>query len=181
MHYDIIKWKHLPRYWPFVQGIHRSPVDSPHKGQWRGALIFSLICAWIKGWVNNGEAGDFGRHRAHYDVIEMEHNWYISVTRPQCVTKNPDTFNQHLSTGWHLAITISNGKIKMSIPHCNITSPHDHHVPINFIHMRHAHHDDVIKWKHFPRYWPFLWGIHPTQRPVTRSFDVFFDQRLNKR
>ena len=40
-------------------------------------------------------------------------------------------------------------------------------------------HDDVIKWKHFPRYWPFVRGIHPAQRPVTRNFDVFFD--LNKR
>ena len=33
----------IPRYWPFVQGLHRSPVNSPHKGKWRGALIFSLI------------------------------------------------------------------------------------------------------------------------------------------
>ena len=46
---DVIKWKHFPRYWPFVLGIHRSPVNSPHKGQWRGVLKFSLICAWING------------------------------------------------------------------------------------------------------------------------------------
>ena len=39
-------------------GIHRSPVNSPHKGQWRGALVFSLICVWINGWVNKREAGD---------------------------------------------------------------------------------------------------------------------------
>ena len=44
-HDDIIKWKHFPHYWPFVRGIHRSPVNSPHKGQWHGALMFSLICA----------------------------------------------------------------------------------------------------------------------------------------
>ena len=44
-HDDVIKWKHFPRYWPFVRGIHRSPVNSPHKGQWRGALMFSLMCA----------------------------------------------------------------------------------------------------------------------------------------
>ena len=43
------QWKHFLRYWPVVQGIHQSPVKSPHKGQWRGALIFSLICAWING------------------------------------------------------------------------------------------------------------------------------------
>ena len=53
------------RNWPFV----RSPVNSP--GQWRGALMFSLICVWINGWVNNHVAGDLRRHRAHYDVIVM--------------------------------------------------------------------------------------------------------------
>ena len=70
-HDDVIKWKHFPRNWPFVRGIHRSPVNSPHKGQWRGALMFTLICARINGWVNNREAGDLRRHRAHYDVIVM--------------------------------------------------------------------------------------------------------------
>ena len=44
-HDDVIKWKHFPCNWPFVRGIHRSPVKSPHKGQWRRALMFSLICA----------------------------------------------------------------------------------------------------------------------------------------
>ena len=47
-HNDVIKWKHFPLYWPFVWGIHRSPVISHHKGQWRGALMFSLICALNK-------------------------------------------------------------------------------------------------------------------------------------
>ena len=42
-HDGVFKWKHFPRYWPFVPGIPRSPVNSPHKGQWRGALMFSLI------------------------------------------------------------------------------------------------------------------------------------------
>ena len=70
-HEDVIKWKHFPRYWPFMRGIHRSPVNSAHKGQWRGALMFSLICACMDGWVNNREAGDFRRHRAHYDVPVM--------------------------------------------------------------------------------------------------------------
>ena len=70
-HDDVIKWKHFPRYWPFVWGIHWSPVNSPHKGQWCGALMFSLICAWINEWVNDREAGDLRRHSAHYDVIVM--------------------------------------------------------------------------------------------------------------
>ena len=67
-HDDVIKWKHFPRYWPFVRGIQRSPMNSPHKGQWRGGVMFSLICVFINSWVNNREAGDLRRHRAHYDV-----------------------------------------------------------------------------------------------------------------
>ena len=72
-HDDVIKWKHFPRYWPFVQGIHRSTVNSPYKSQWRGALMFSLICTWINGWVSNREAGDLRRHRAHHDVTIENH------------------------------------------------------------------------------------------------------------
>ena len=71
IHDDVIEWKHFPRYWPFVRGIHRSPVNSPYKGQWRGAFMFSLICAWINRWINNREAGDLRRYRPHYDVIVM--------------------------------------------------------------------------------------------------------------
>ena len=52
-----------------MRGIHRSPVNSPHKGQWRGALMFSLICVWINVWINSRKAGDLRRCRAHYDVI----------------------------------------------------------------------------------------------------------------
>ena len=74
-----MKWKHFPRYWPFVWGIHWSPVNSPHKGQWRGALMFSLTCAWINSWVNNGEAGDLRRHHAHYDVIVMNKSALVQV------------------------------------------------------------------------------------------------------
>ena len=55
------------RYWPFVRGIHRSPVVSPHKGQWRGALMFSLICTRNL----NRDAGDLRRHHAHHDVTVM--------------------------------------------------------------------------------------------------------------
>ena len=49
------------------------------KCQWRGALMFSLIWAWLNGWVNNREAGDLRRHRAHYDVtvcfLSYEASW----------------------------------------------------------------------------------------------------------
>ena len=71
-HDDVIKWKHFPRYLPFVREIQRLPVNSTHKGQWRGVLIFSFICAWTNNWVNNGDAGDLRRNRSHYDVIVMQ-------------------------------------------------------------------------------------------------------------
>ena len=72
------QWKHFPRYWPFVGGIHRSPGNSPHKGQWRGALMFSLICARMNGWVNNCEAGHLRRHRVHFDVtVPRESTVYV--------------------------------------------------------------------------------------------------------
>ena len=73
--------KHFPRYWPFVRGIHRSPVTSPRKGQWRGALMFALIRVWINGWVNSCEAGDLRRYRAHYDVTVMLYDFlgYIYI------------------------------------------------------------------------------------------------------
>ena len=71
IHDDVIKWKPFPRYWTFMRIIRRSPVNSPHKGQWQGALMFSLIYVCINGWVNNREAGDLRRHRAHCEVSVM--------------------------------------------------------------------------------------------------------------
>ena len=68
---DVVRWKHFPRYWPFVQRIHRLPVNSPHKGQWCGILMFSLICTWTNSWVNNWDAGDLRHHRIHYNVTVM--------------------------------------------------------------------------------------------------------------
>ena len=82
-HDDVIKWKHFPRNWPFVREIHRSPVNFPHKGQWRGALMFSLIYAWINDWVNNREAGDLRRQHGHYDVIVMR-NWLFMYFHMCC-------------------------------------------------------------------------------------------------
>ena len=80
LHDDIMKWKHFLRYWPFVLGIHRSlvnspihrsPVNSHHKGQWRGALMCSLICPWINDWASNEETGDLRHHPTDYDITVM--------------------------------------------------------------------------------------------------------------
>ena len=69
------------------------PVNPPHKGQWRGALMFSLICAWPHGSVNNRNAGDLRRHRAHYDATVMLHRsrrWYGAVSHQTITPANDD-------------------------------------------------------------------------------------------
>ena len=71
-HDDVIKWKHFPCYWPFVRGIHRSPVNSPLKGQWCRTMMFSLIYAWTNGCADNRDAGDLRRHRT-YHVMNTPH------------------------------------------------------------------------------------------------------------
>ena len=76
---DVMKWKHYPCYWPFVWRIHRSPVNYP-KGQWRGALVFCLICACTNGWVNNRDAGDL-RRKGHKCLL-----WrHCNVASMHCV------------------------------------------------------------------------------------------------
>ena len=62
-------WRHQMETFSALLAI--CTANSPHKGQWRGALMFSLICAWINGWVNNREAGDLRRYRTHCVVIVM--------------------------------------------------------------------------------------------------------------
>ena len=70
-----------------VRGIHRSPLNSTHKGKRRGALMFPLICAWINAWVNNREAGDLRLHRAHYyvTVMRLQNNWCVEISILHCV------------------------------------------------------------------------------------------------
>ena len=114
-HDDVIKWKHFPCYWPFVWGIHRSPVNSPHKGQWRGALMFPLICVWINGWVNNREAGDLRRYHAHYDVTVMK---LISI---EC----------HRTHWWWVIIGSGNGLVpsgNVDLDVCHHTTSQGHNV-----------------------------------------------------
>ena len=80
-------WRHqmetFPRYWPCVREIHRSPANSPHKGQWRGALIFSLIYEWTNVWVNNWNTGDLRRNRAHcYVTVKFWRDYNTSFYLP---------------------------------------------------------------------------------------------------
>ena len=62
-------WRHQMEIFSASWTGHLCGENSPHKGQWRGALMSSLICDWMNDWVNNREAGDLRRHRGHDNVI----------------------------------------------------------------------------------------------------------------
>ena len=85
-HYDDA---HFPRYCPFVRRNHQWPMDSSHNGQWHGAFMISLICAWTNGWGNNGDAGDLRRHPAHYDVTLMATTHVVQISAPKQHTVSP--------------------------------------------------------------------------------------------
>ena len=85
------------------------PVSSPHKGQWRGALMFSLSCVWINGWVNNRETGDLRRYRAHYDVMYCDdysaavwwsYGWCAVYSKAVFFISHAKTENTH--TAWRI-------------------------------------------------------------------------------
>ena len=185
-------WRHqmetFPCHWSFVWGIHRSPANSPHKGQWRGALMFSLICAWINGWVNNREAGDLRRHRARYDVIVMNceiyytfsdwsYNIYLSLytqlarykdivnkTAPIISTQHMQFLNRPSTRPTPIGTRlVHNGK-------SDFIAPSDRDQTLTDMTL---HYGDVIKWNHFPSYRP-LCGEFTCQRwiPVTKASDA---------
>ena len=103
-HNDAIKWKHFPRYWPFVRRIHRSPVNSSHKVQWRGALMFSLICAWMNGWVNNRDAGGLRRHDFTLIMTSLQCSRWCFIERlPVClaISRTMVLLRTRGPLGWH--------------------------------------------------------------------------------
>ena len=117
-HDDVIKWKHVPRYWPFVRGIHRSPVDSIPKGHWLGALIFSLICAWTNRWANNGAAGDLRRHRSHeHATVVISENTFEIINGHVNVKQTMGKFSQCLLFAWH-PLFLQNNRHSVLVPKC---------------------------------------------------------------
>ena len=141
-HDDVIKWKHFPRYRPFVRRIHRSPMNSLHKGQWRGALMFPLICAWSNSWANNREAGDLRRHRAHYDVTVMRNTKQYSVHTWWDILYDPifgPLLWRHVSA---MASKITN------------------HMTVFFLRLVQVNINENIKAKHR---WPFVIGIYQSR------------------
>ena len=97
LHDNVIKWKPFSRCW--------SSVNSPHKDQWRGVLMFSLICAWTNARVHNRDAGDLRHHRAHYDVAVM---LYPAVTGRQI---------SHCTVYWTFTIIYLNSAVWALSPH----------------------------------------------------------------
>ena len=157
-------------------GNSPSPVNSPHKGQWRGALAFSFIYAGINGWINNREAGDLRSHSAHYDVIVM---WNPPIPIRMLSQKSLFVWL------WH------------SYPR------HGRHVEDNMIESQLDFSSYLLYIRNGPcRWWPKcmmtqsngnifrvtgpVWGESaghqwiPWQRPVTQNFDDIFDEHLDK-
>ena len=91
-HDDVIKWKYFPRYWPFVRGIHQPPVNSPHKGPWPGALMFSLICVLRRqswGWWFETLSRPLWRHcnvKGH-----PFHPWWFGTSKVDTLTASTST------------------------------------------------------------------------------------------
>ena len=229
-HDDVIKWQHFPRYWPFVRGIHRSPVNSPHKGQWRGASIFSLICALTNGWVNNRDARDLRRHRPHYVLTVMAkwclflqrviiHLWvprtsgccYRSMTSPTPTRTSrewapPPTTTQltwrarmvlgHVRPTPRPRIHSPTGSVRLPMTTCTMISMLHWLTSQGLVQIGEITTDDFnpacinLWWRNQMETFSALLalcsgnspvsGEFPSQRPVTRHFDVFFDLRPNK-
>ena len=90
-HDDVINRKHIPRHWTFVRGFHRSTVNSPHKGQWHGALMFSFDLRPNKrlskqswGWRFETLSRQLWRHCNGYALPW----WYYVITQVPHVPAN---------------------------------------------------------------------------------------------
>ena len=144
---------------PYKKPVTRKmfPFDDvimSNTGHW--CFLFNILkCCWTNSWF----VGDLRRQNDNILV----------------------SYNNSIINNWRKLITESN--VYWSYGSLNemadvFTDDIFKHI-FNWYHCV-SKHDDVINWKHFPRYWPVT-GEFPSQRPVTRSFDVVFDLRLNTR
>ena len=178
-----MKWKHFPRYWPFVRGIHRWPVNSPHKGQWRTALMFSLICTGTNDWANNGDTGDLRRHRAHYDVtvmfsrqvnpLRMEHqlvicigkesyclrlSWLYSDT-PRCPSQHKSHYSKRLPIS-NACFCINASKIWIIVNSSNSPS---------------VERAIIVKWIFRNK---FQWNLNQNNKNYPQNFEMYLQMPL---
>ena len=98
--------------------INRPPVNSSHRGQWRGALMFSSICAWINAKITNWEADYFRGHRTHYDVTVM------AGVKLTCVWLHEalQSYNQ-VHNSWLGVITRNLTKTHTTVPYAQWSDP----------------------------------------------------------
>ena len=115
------RWRHQMETFSTLLAIcagnSPGPVNSPHKGQWRGALMFSLIFAWINGWVNNGEAGGLRRHRTHCDVTVIS-NHQLFDCLSNCLFRITSQEHQRSTS---LALCEENHSVPLDSPHKGLT------------------------------------------------------------
>ena len=114
-------------------GNHQSLVNSPHKGQWRRALMVFFICTWINSWVDNREAGDLRCHHTHYDVIVMllvSDSWRynVSISVSGLVKKiNEHSMMSHSNSSIHSRNIASDSPIPL-LSSLSLVFPLNHHV-----------------------------------------------------
>ena len=106
---DVIKWKHFPHYWPFVRVMHQSPVNSPHEGQWRRALIFSLISALNKRLSKQSWRWWF--ETPSRSLWRYCHGRVTSQCASQCWPRSPIQF--HVSLTLSFRVKFFRGNINM--------------------------------------------------------------------
>ena len=90
-----------------------SPVSGefPLKGPWRGALMFSLICAWTNGWVNNPDAGDLRRRRAQNDITVMNHCTGGCITHVTVLTYCTSPMHNRVHYVWYCDVQLNNAPL----------------------------------------------------------------------
>ena len=139
-------WRHqldtFPALLAFVREIHRFPIISPHKGHWRGTLMFSLICTWINGCVKNREAGDLGRNRAHYYVTVMHERYHYSDSHERNGVLKP----RHLDCLFNFVIVWYKRKHRSSRYRPFVRGVH--RWPVDSHHKGLSNVDSVYKWRH---------------------------------
>ena len=129
LHDDIIKWKHFLCYWPFVRRIHQLPVNSPHIGQWHGALLLFLSCALSNEWCNNQDADGL-----ILDAISLIMTYMLSfecainlITKSLKIAMSAETFWVYLLTMTHGKSVVEN---TIEIFHIILDRKYQHTTPI---------------------------------------------------
>ena len=154
-------------WWLHQMGTFSASLNSPHKCQWRGALRFSLICAWTNGWVNNRETGDLRRHRAHNDVIVM--NCYDITVCKHWHQYDKTIFVTHNSNNSTLSLRWRHND------HAGVSNHQPHGCLLNRLFRRNSKKTSKL------HVTGFVWEIHrgpvnfPHKGPVTRKMFPFDD------